>query len=451
MSELLINAVPTQAPTGAGNANALSQSDAATRTGESTRANTESGTESPFAAVLKSRMDKKAASTDEADSASSAVVAPQTDAQYAAINVDLSVLLPLLVGNQAVAASADTTSAAATRSDSDQKLIAGLQAPTEQAPAQFLAALPAAPVGPSAAPPVGPAAALPAAPVGPSATPPVGPAVAPLAAPVGPAAAPPVGSSAALPVGVAAAVPSAPTAAPPAAFALVADTSPSKQSTDTKEEAFASAVPARSGEMGETRGKIAPAAAINADAGLKTGEKNTPEPSANDFHALLDRATAMTPTATSLASNSSSNPSLRIDTPLGQTGWHDEVGQKLTWMVGNNRQQADLVLNPPQLGRVEVSLTMNGDQATAIFTSSNPAVREALENSLHRLREVLADAGVSLGQTQVGSESPNQPARKDTPDLIRSEAIGYASTIPLPGVALTARTSAGSSMIDIFA
>jgi flagellar hook-length control protein FliK len=94
---------------------------------------------------------------------------------------------------------------------------------------------------------------------------------------------------------------------------------------------------------------------------------------------------------------------------------------------------------------------MNGDQATAIFTSSNPAVREALESSLHRLREVLADAGVTLGQTQVGSESPNQPSRRNEPDLGRNEGMDYASTVPLPAVAAAARAGAGRSMIDIFA
>jgi DNA-binding transcriptional ArsR family regulator len=80
--------------------------------------------------------------------------------------------------------------------------------------------------------------------------------------------------------------------------------------------------------------------------------------------------------------------------------------------------------------------------------SAPVAVREALESSLHRLREVLADAGVSLGQAQVGSESPNQAARRDEIDFGRNQGVRYASPIPLP---TTARTSAGRGMIDIFA
>ena len=391
MSDFLIKAAPTRAPNGTGNTNALSQSDAVTRTDESARADKESSMESPFAAVLKSRMDNKPTAADETDGASSAAAATPGDAQSGTINVDLSSLLPFLVGNQAGAGGVEAPLASAAKSDADQNLVLGLNATTEQESTQFLAALPAA------------------------------------------------------------TLPSAPTDGLSSALAAVVNTAPRKQDVEAKEEAFASAVPARSGETGRTPGRITPDAAISADAGPKSGENNTFEPLANDFHAILERAATMTPAATNQTSGSATNPSLRIDTPLGQAGWHDEVGQKLTWMVGNNRQQADLVLNPPQLGRVEVSLTMNGDQATAIFTSSNPAVREALESSLHRLREVLADAGVTLGQTQVGSESPNQPSRRNEPDLGRNEGMDYASTVPLPAVAAAARAGAGRSMIDIFA
>ena len=232
-------------------------------------------------------------------------------------------------------------------------------------------------------------------------------------------------------------------------------TSPRTQNAEAMDHALASTPHGNSGGTSLAPGKLAPDAAINADAGSKSGGQNSLEAPANDFHALMERATAMTHGTASPGNGFSANPSLRIDTPLGQAGWQEETGQKLTWMVGNGRQQADLVLTPPNLGRVEVSLTMNGDQASAIFTSSNPAVREALESSLHRLREVLADAGVSLGQAQVGSESPNpSPRREDAGDnsgFGGNEGVRYASNVPLPGATAVARTGAGRGMIDIFA
>jgi flagellar hook-length control protein FliK len=420
MPELMISPTPT--PSRTDNANALSQSEAANRSGESAKTDRESGAESPFAAVLKSRMDKKTATTDEADSASSTAVA-QTDAKdstisidLSAISIDLSAIFPLLAANNPAGIERVETAPVTAEPSPDENLLLGLQVATEQTPAQILAALPTAP------PAALPTAELPAEQVA--------------AVPTG------IPPTADLPTASATTLFATPTA--------IMDRAPRKQNVDAKDETFSSAGSAKSGGTAQVPDKMTPDAAINAAIGNKGSEKTPPELSASDFRALMERAAAMTPAAASPASSSSS-PSLRIDTPLGQTGWHDEVGQKLTWMVGNNRQQADLVLNPPQFGRVEVSLTMNGDQATAIFTSSNPAVREALEGSMHRLREVLADAGVSLGQAQVGSESPRQSSRQNELDFGMNEGIRYASTIPLPEVETVARSGGGRSMIDIFA
>ncbi|KYC29305.1 putative Flagellar hook-length control protein [Sterolibacterium denitrificans] len=95
----------------------------------------------------------------------------------------------------------------------------------------------------------------------------------------------------------------------------------------------------------------------------------------------------------------------RMEAPLGSSAWNREIGDKLVWMVGRQEQRAELVLNPPQLGRVEISLSLRGEQTNATFMAANPAVREALENALPRLREMFAEAGLSLGQAQVGADS----------------------------------------------
>jgi len=98
---------------------------------------------------------------------------------------------------------------------------------------------------------------------------------------------------------------------------------------------------------------------------------------------------------------------------VGTPGWNEEVGNRIAWMASRNESRAELVLTPPQMGRVEVNLTVKGDMATASFVSASPAVREALEAALPRLREALAEAGIQLGQTQVGAEHAGQSALAD--------------------------------------
>lgn len=106
-------------------------------------------------------------------------------------------------------------------------------------------------------------------------------------------------------------------------------------------------------------------------------------------------------------------PALPVPSPVGTPQWRQELGDQVVWMASRLENRAELVLNPPQMGRIEVSLTVSGDQANAVFTSANPVVRDALEASLPRLREVLADAGIQLGQAQVGAENAQQSAQQD--------------------------------------
>lgn len=91
--------------------------------------------------------------------------------------------------------------------------------------------------------------------------------------------------------------------------------------------------------------------------------------------------------------------------PLRAPGWEGELAQRIVWMAGRQSQWADITLNPPNLGNLEVHLSLKGNDASAYFYSPHAAVREAIDDSLSRLREMLSAAGISLGQTQVSQES----------------------------------------------
>lgn len=140
-----------------------------------------------------------------------------------------------------------------------------------------------------------------------------------------------------------------------------------------------------------------------------------------------------------------------VATPVGSAGWDAEVGNHMVWMAGQQTSRAELILTPPQMGRIEVSLTVTGDQATAQFVSASPAVREAIENAVPRLREILADAGITLGQTQIGAETPGQSAHgNESGDNPGGKAAA-------PGVSLSATsgpiawTATGRGLVDVFA
>ena len=96
-----------------------------------------------------------------------------------------------------------------------------------------------------------------------------------------------------------------------------------------------------------------------------------------------------------------------INTPVSQNKWSDEFSQKITWLASSGQNQtAELHLNPPQLGPLDVVIKVSGDQATAMFTSPHAAVREAVEMAMPKLRDMLADNGIMLGNTTVSDQAP---------------------------------------------
>ncbi|MDR1349860.1 MAG: flagellar hook-length control protein FliK [Zoogloeaceae bacterium] len=93
-----------------------------------------------------------------------------------------------------------------------------------------------------------------------------------------------------------------------------------------------------------------------------------------------------------------------LTTPLSSSAWAQEFGEKIVWMARNDQHLARLSLYPAHLGPLSVTLNLDADKATAIFTAATQEARQAIEDALPRLREMLAAAGVALGQTDVGME-----------------------------------------------
>lgn len=90
-----------------------------------------------------------------------------------------------------------------------------------------------------------------------------------------------------------------------------------------------------------------------------------------------------------------------IQTPVGQREWAGELGQRLVMMVSSKLKSAEIHLNPKDLGPLEVRIRMHEDKAHVVFTSQVAQTREALEQSVPRLREMLDQNGVALGNVDV--------------------------------------------------
>lgn len=83
-----------------------------------------------------------------------------------------------------------------------------------------------------------------------------------------------------------------------------------------------------------------------------------------------------------------------------------EMTSRLSLMLREGNREARLQLHPAELGRVQVTINTDGDQARVMFVADSQAARDAIEQALPRLREALAEQGLDLAQADVGQQGP---------------------------------------------
>jgi flagellar hook-length control protein FliK len=180
-----------------------------------------------------------------------------------------------------------------------------------------------------------------------------------------------------------------------------------------------------------TDGKADPSAAPTTD--------NTASAAANAFQAHM---VAKAPTAENTD---------KISTPVGNTGFADEVGDKITWMASQGIQSASLQMTPEHLGPVEVRISMQQDGTASVsFTAAHADTRAALEQALPQLREMFSTQGLTLADASVSHQSPRgQPQQRQAVNAIG--AIGGGSSDDPTSSSIASVTRVQSGLLDTYA
>jgi flagellar hook-length control protein FliK len=135
--------------------------------------------------------------------------------------------------------------------------------------------------------------------------------------------------------------------------------------------------------------------------------------------------------------------------------WPQQFSEKIVWMAKNDQQAAQINISPPQLGPVQITLNLNGDSANVLFASPHAEVRQAIESSLPQLREMLASAGISLGESNVGANLAQQNQNNQFMMADKNQSTLENAILPANETAPTASSGqlpkAGRGLVDLFA
>jgi len=86
----------------------------------------------------------------------------------------------------------------------------------------------------------------------------------------------------------------------------------------------------------------------------------------------------------------------------------DEVSEQVRVFVNNGLQEARLQLTPADLGRVQITINTEGDNARVVFVAETAVARDLLDQSMPRLREMLQQSGIQLAHGDVSDQTESQ-------------------------------------------
>ncbi|WP_077286341.1 flagellar hook-length control protein FliK [Cognaticolwellia aestuarii] len=79
----------------------------------------------------------------------------------------------------------------------------------------------------------------------------------------------------------------------------------------------------------------------------------------------------------------------------------DAVKDKVMVMINQKIQQVDIQLDPPEMGNIHVRVNLQNEQAAVQFIVQNQQAKDALEQNIGKLRDMLADNGVDVGDANI--------------------------------------------------
>ncbi len=110
----------------------------------------------------------------------------------------------------------------------------------------------------------------------------------------------------------------------------------------------------------------------------------------------------------------------RIDSPvltkpLTHPDWSKDLGNQIVWMNNKELSTAEIRINPEHLGPISVRIDLTQDQASVQFTAQHTEVKEALEASIPKLREMLGTQQLNLTNITVSQGATSDQGQSQSP------------------------------------
>lgn len=129
----------------------------------------------------------------------------------------------------------------------------------------------------------------------------------------------------------------------------------------------------------------------------------------------------------------------QLATPVLDPAWGERVGDRLLMMAADKLQFAEIRLSPAELGPLRIRISIDDGAASVTFHAQHAITRDALEQAMPRLRELLADNGLTLAEGRIANSGeqgvpqgkPEQRAAAEQADRFAADGEDDATPGPV--------------------
>jgi flagellar hook-length control protein FliK len=158
------------------------------------------------------------------------------------------------------------------------------------------------------------------------------------------------------------------------------------------------------------------------------------------------------PATGSVSQDAGSTSAAHVRAAVGSPEFPQELGVQLSVLARDGIQQAELHLNPAEMGPVSVQIVMDGTQARIDFGADVAATRHAIEAGLPELASALRDAGFTLAGGGVSQHAGGRQGSDG--DGARRDGAGSRSVASVSDGENTShvvRTRVSAGGVDVYA
>jgi len=142
-----------------------------------------------------------------------------------------------------------------------------------------------------------------------------------------------------------------------------------------------------------------------------------------------------------------------VSTSVGDALFPGRFAAEVALLGTAGIERAEIRLQPRELGPVRVELSVSGEATRIAFSAVQPETRQAIEQSLPILKELLAERGLTLGETSVsdGQAGRGSADAEATPSHATAKEGAAADGADRPFAADVRRAPIRRTLLDVYA